>query len=240
MVLEKSSIELEFSQKYDREHSRNYFHKHRASFSRRLSHWRDLQLARAALRDAGNPDVVLDLPCGAGRFWPLLTDHGRRAIFAADNSADMLATAQHYQPEAIVRQVRAFQTSAFRIDMADCSVDGIFCMRLLHHVQASEHRQAILKEFFRVSRDSVVLSLWVDGNYKARRRAALERKRSEQGRLGKNRNRFVVAAAVIEREFAEAGFEVISARDFLPGYSMWRVYTLRKLSGGAHVDAGAA
>ena len=231
-MIDKSSVELEFSQKYNQDHSRNYFFKHKATLSRRLSHWRDLQLARKALRYAGNPDVILDLPCGAGRFWPLLTRNGKRSIWAADNSADMLATARHYQCDEIVGQVNSFQTSAFDIDMPAGSVDCIFCMRLFHHIQDVEHRLRILQEFQRVTRESVVLSLWVDGNFKARRRAALERKRAARGQQGKNRNRFVVAATTIEREFAEAEFEIVAALDFLPRYSMWRVYTLRKLSGG--------
>jgi len=33
---------------------------------------------------------------------------------------------------------------------------------------------------------------------------------------------------VIEAEFRRAGFKIIGQQDFLPGYAMWRVYTLRK------------
>jgi cyclopropane fatty-acyl-phospholipid synthase-like methyltransferase len=30
---------------------------------------------------------VLDLPCGAGRFWPLLAEKPNRVIIGADNSS---------------------------------------------------------------------------------------------------------------------------------------------------------
>lgn len=222
-------IELEFSRKYDRDHAEHYLHKHRDGLARRLSHWRDEQIARRALRQAGEPSLVLDLPCGAGRFWPLLAEQENRVILAADNSADMLATAAKFQAPAIVERVRLFQTSAFDIDLPDNSVDAIFCMRLMHHIADAEHRLAMLREFRRVSRDSVILSLWVDGNFKAWRRARLERRRAEQGRSEQNANRFVVPAKTIEAEFRQVGFHILGRHDFLPGYAMWRTYVLRKV-----------
>ena len=166
-------IELDFSRKYDRDHAYQYLHKHQDGIARRLSHWRDEQLARWALTRAGEPDLVLDLPCGAGRFWPLLAEHPSRMIFAADNSADMLAVAQSEQPPEVVARVETFQTSAFDIDMHDSAVDSIFCMRLLHHVADPQHRLAMLREFHRVTRDTPSRSLWVDGNDKAGKRKRL-------------------------------------------------------------------
>jgi SAM-dependent methyltransferase len=171
---------------------------------------------------------VLDLPCGAGRFWPMLCERPDRIVLAADNSADMLATARAAQPRDVVARIVTFQTSAFAIDLADEAVDGIFCIRLLHHIESPEHRLILLREFHRVSRDTAILSLWVDGNYKAWQRRRLEAKRAIQGWPSQNRNRFVVARPVIEEEFRQAGFGIVARLDFLPGYAMWRTYVLRK------------
>jgi ubiquinone/menaquinone biosynthesis C-methylase UbiE len=223
-----STIELEFSRKYDRAHAYEYLHKHQDSLSRRLSHWRDEQMARHALKLAGDPGLVLDLPCGAGRFWPLLAENPNRLIFAADNSADMLDIAEASQPMEVLKQVETFRTSAFAIDLTANAVDCIFCIRLLHHIEQPEHRLAILREFHRVSRDTVILSLWVDGNYKAWKRKRLEQRRAAEGRAEQSQNRFVVARDVIENEFRQAGFNIIAQQDFLPGYAMWRTYVLRK------------
>lgn len=224
----QSPIELEFSRKYDRTHAYEYLHKHQDGLSRRLSHWRDEQMARHALKLAGDPGLVLDLPCGAGRFWPLLAENPNRMILAADNSADMLDIAQASQPMEVLKQVETFRTSAFAIDLAANAVDCIFCIRLLHHIEQPEHRLAILREFHRVSRDTVIVSLWVDGNYKAWKRKRLEQRRAAEGRAGENQNRFVVAREAIESEFRQAGFRIIGQQDFLPGYHMWRTYVLRK------------
>ena len=96
------AIELEFSKKYDHDHARQYLKKHQDGLARRLSNWRDMQVARQALARADNPGLVLDIPSGAGRFWPLLAENPNRIILAADNSADMLETARTGQPAHIV------------------------------------------------------------------------------------------------------------------------------------------
>ena len=221
-------IKLEFSDKYDDQHAQEYLLKHKDNLARRLSHKRDEQLARGALAMAGEPGLVLDLPCGAGRFWPLLAEKPNRVIIGADNSEAMIETACAAQPPEVVARVRPLQTSAFAIDLPDNSVDSIFCMRLFHHIGEAAHRKTILSEFQRVSRDSVILSLWVDGNFKAWRRKKLEQRRSAKAEQDNYQNRFVLPAETVEEEFRAAGFRIQERLDFLPFYAMWRVYVLRK------------
>jgi ubiquinone/menaquinone biosynthesis C-methylase UbiE len=217
-------IKLAFSAKYDERHAQQYLRKHKTGLSRRLSHHRDEQLARRALTLAGDPGLVLDLPCGAGRFWPLLAEKPGRVIIGADNSTAMLQTALKAQPADVVKRVQPLHTSAFDIALPDNAVDSIFCMRLLHHIGEPAHRLAILREFERVTRDSVIVSLWVDGNFKAWKRKRLERTRGQKD----YQNRFVLPVATVEEEFRQAGFRIEEQLDFLPLYAMWRVYVLRK------------
>ncbi len=216
------------SDKYDLTHAQQYFDKHRQGFARRLSHWRDEQIARVALACAGEPGLVLDLPCGAGRFWPVLAQQPSRIIIAADNSANMLAIARQHQPASLEDRLQYLQTSAFAIDLPENAVDSVFCMRLLHHIATAENRLIMLREFHRISRDSLIISLWVDGNFKAWKRRRLEARRACSGDSGKNQNRFVLPRAVAEAEFVEAGFKVVKHYDFLPGYALWRTYLLEK------------
>jgi len=218
---------LPFSDKYDHVHAQAYWTKHRQGLSRRLSDWRDQQLARWALRQAGDPARVLDLPCGAGRFWPTLLADNSRQLIAADNSTAMLDVASKVHPAATLARVQLLHTSAFAIDLPDQSVNSIFCMRLLHHIESDAHRLTLLHECHRVTRDSLIISLWVDGNVKARRRERLEYKRAKRG-TAQNANRFVAKREHIEQLFAQAGFEIQGSKDFLPGYAMWRVYVLRR------------
>lgn len=226
-MTKKPEIELEFSEKYTREHAERYLRKHRTGLSRRLSTWREVQIARRALTLAGQPKQVLDLPCGAGRFWPMLAEQSNRTIIGADNSADMLAVACQGQPRDVVARVKPMQTSAFAIDLPDSAVDSVFSMRLLHHIGQPQDRLRLLQEFHRVSRDSVILSLWVDGNYKAWRECS-PRKQRKHAQSGSYQNRFVIPAKTIEAEFREAGFTIQEHLDFIPLYAMWRIYILRK------------
>jgi SAM-dependent methyltransferase len=221
--------DLPFTDRYDRRQSLAYFHRHRSTLARRLSNWRDMQVAREALKIAGDPALVLDLPCGAGRFWPLLAEHPGRTILGADSSADMLNVARSMQPPELVARVQTMQTSAFAIDLPDASVDSVFCMRLLHHIPESRHRLRMLQEMARVTRDSVIVSLWVDGNYMARRRQRLEARRARRNGEAQ-RSRFVIPAATVETEFAQCGLRIVDRLDFLPRYAMWRTYVLRKVS----------
>ena len=98
----------------------------------------------------------------------------------------------------------------------------------MHHIEKSADRVLMLKEFRRISSDTIIVSLWVDGNYQAWRRQRLARPRMTDGRSGENQNRFVVPRAVIEDEFRQAGFQILAYQDFLPGYALWRIYVLRK------------
>jgi SAM-dependent methyltransferase len=219
-------VDLEFSRKYDERHAQSYRAKHQDGLWRRLSHRRDEQLARKALALAGEPGLVLDLPCGAGRFWSVLAEKRSRVIIGADNSQSMIDVAMATQPAELTERVRPLHTSAFDIGLPDSSVDSIFCMRLLHHIGDVQHRLHILRECNRVTRDSLILSLWVDGNFKSWKRKRLERLRSE-GATG-YQNRFVLPADMVEDEFRSAGFQIQRHFDFLPLYAMWRVYVLRK------------
>ncbi len=224
--------ELDFSEKYSRQKADEYYAKHQSTFGRRFSNDWEQRMARRALRLAGDPGAVLDLPCGAGRFWALLAEAPGRRLYAADYSEGMLMVAKQLQPAEIASRFEVFQTSAFNIDMDDESVDNVFCMRLLHHVGEAKDRRRIYDEFRRITRDTVCLSLWVDGNYKAWRRQKLEQDRRSGKKPRKRKkqfqNRFIQPRKVLEREFIDAGFEIIGKVDFLPGYSLWRTYVLRK------------
>ncbi len=200
-----------------------------SDFSGRLAHWRDEQLARQALKAAGEPGLVLDLPSGVGRFWPVLTEHSNRVVVAADHSLEILASAEARFPAQKLERIKTLHTSPLSIDLSANAVDCIFCMRLFHHIEDSERRLAILHEFHRVTRDTVIVAMWVDGNIKSWRRKRMERIRATTEPLVIRKNRFVVSKTVIEGEFSAAGFEILGHHDVLPGYAMWRVYVLRKV-----------
>lgn len=189
----------------------------------RLAAWRTRQLLKRALRQAGDPNLVLDLPCGDGGLWPLLARHSNRVILAADSSADVLQQAQALQPSAVVERVRLLQTSAFAIDLPANAVECICCMRLFHRLATSKQRVAMLDELRRVTSDSVVISVQVDNIYRPRPAG-----NGQMPPPAGPQQPLLIPPAVIEAEFSQAGFRIVSHYDLLPVYTAQRIYVLRK------------
>ena len=154
-----SSIEIEFAERCDREHARVCGDTRPPRLLQRLTAWRDARLVRHALKVAGEPGLILDLACGSGRFWPVLGEHVNRVILASDNSQTMLDHARTHHPGALLKRVKTFQGSAFSIGLSANAVDCIFCLELFRHVPGSEVRAMLLREFHRVSRDTVIISV---------------------------------------------------------------------------------
>jgi len=215
-----------FSEKYDIEHARNYFEKHHAGLRQRLTNWREQGMARQALAMAGRPRSVLDLPCGTGRFWEVLAEEDGRRINVADNSRHMLDVGLALRSPQLVRRLGdVIHCSAFDTGLPDDYVECVFCFRLLHHIDQSADRVRMLKEFARISSGTVIVSLWVDGNYRAFRHRI---KRARQVRENGPRpyNRHVVRRADIEADFAAAGLSIVGHMDLLKFWEKWRVYVL--------------
>ena len=197
-----TSPHYDFSEKYDPNHAKEYFEKHKAGFWRRLSNWREIGMARRALVMAGRPSTVLDLPCGTGRFWEMLCEEPERQLFVADNSQSMIDVGIKCRPPQVTSRIgQALQCSAFETGLPENFVECVFCIRLLHHIARSEDRIRMLKEFARISSGTVVVSLWVDGNFKAYRlQRKLERRAKLEGR-SEQRDRTIVERSEVDREF---------------------------------------
>lgn len=218
----------EFSEKYDPEHARKYFHKHNTGFWRRLSTWREVGMARNALVLAGRPRSVLDLPCGTGRFWAMLAEEPERKIYVGDNSQSMIDAGLALRPRDVAARIeKSFCCSAFDTGLPDNFVECVFSIRLLHHIEKSADRILMLKEFARISSGTVIVSLWVDGNFRAWRHEINEARKARVRGAERPRDRFVVKRAEIEGDFAAAGLEVIGHTDFIKHWDKWRAYVLR-------------
>ena len=120
-------------------------------------------------------------------------------------------------PEAVT-----IQASAFSIPKPDNFVECVFSIRLLHHMSKSEDRLAVLREFKRVTSSTIIISLWIDGNYHSWRRSR------KPVRPGPSQDRYVIPRAVLLKEFAECGLTVVGRVDFLKFHSLWAAYVLRK------------
>jgi SAM-dependent methyltransferase len=219
--------ELPFEGKYSYEHAKSYYIKHQSA-RRHLTTWLEGLMIKRAARMAGNPKVILDLPCGFGRLWPAMIATGAMKISAADKSAGMLQVAKEMTPSNILSHVMCMLSTATEIELPDKSVDSVFCMRLLHHINDKNYRLAMYHSFQRVARDTVVVSLWSQNSmryYSNTKHKIREGKNSDTAERKGDRHFFNVQE--MEAEFIEGGFEIIGHIDMLPYISPWRAYVLK-------------
>ena len=209
---------------YSLDGAKHYAAHHDTSLRTRITTWRERALLATALRHIGGAESVLDVPCGTGRFWPVLFGSGAQEIIAADNSDGMLEVARAAWPGWADR-LRLLNTSIFALDLPDGAVDVVSCMRFMHHLALPEDRARALSELRRVCRRYVIASLWVDGNLQSGRRLRHDARHPPTAGYGPRR---CLPRAAFERECAAAGLAIETWFDVAPGWSMWRFYVLRK------------
>lgn len=209
------------SDHYDPNRARHYEEHHAKSLRTRLTSWRERQVLRHALRDAGHPESALDLPCGTGRFWPVFARAGVTRLVAADGSKGMLQVAEANRLGPGM-PAELLETSAFDMALPDRCVDFAACLRFYHHLSMPHDRQRLLSELRRVSRRHVAVSLWVDGNLAGNRRLRKPPPAPVAG-YGK---RLCRRRSEVEGEFREAGFRIVRHYDVWPHVYMWRLYLL--------------
>ena len=120
----------------------------------RLRRRREQAAVRRVLAELPAMERIADIPCGVGRWAPVLGERAER-IFGLDISWAMLerARAEHggKPPLTLAR------AEAERLPLADGSVDIVFCFALMKHLPP-EAKRAVLAEFARVSRRGLVVS----------------------------------------------------------------------------------
>lgn len=100
--------------------------------------------------------LVLDAPCGSGRFFEILSAAGR--ITMLDLNAAMLGTVRDNHGRN--GELYLLQGDVGNLPFADDSFDLCFCMRLFHHIGDDGLRRQMLGELARVSRRFVALSFY--------------------------------------------------------------------------------
>ena len=220
---------MEFSKKYHEEaFPEGYASKHGESVARRLNDRREQALLARCLKQAeqaaGRLNSIADIGCGPGRFWPTIHAAGSADLYGSDVSESMLRYARDRFDPAVGDRFALASGTVTALPFAEGAFDCVISMRLLHHFGDADERQLAISELTRVAGRFLIVSLWTDGNYKAWRRARLERRRGKRA----YQNRFVVPRETLESEFRRCGLEKINSYDLIPGYSQWRFYLLEK------------
>ncbi len=196
------------SRHLDPQEARKYLRKFQKGPLRRLSSWREKRLVRQAIQEALGEITpakehprLLDIPCGAGRFAPLIASMGVHYL-GADHSPHMLELCSQTLSEAGHPSLGFFRCDARAMSLGAQTVDLCCCLRLIHHFPEQEDRSNILANLRRISRGPVILS-FLDGEspkqWLHQARLALEGKKSRRTLLTKRQ---------LTQECAEAGFRL--------------------------------
>jgi SAM-dependent methyltransferase len=172
-----------------------------------------------AAGEAASAGLVLDLPCGYGRFAPLLLKLGARPV-NADLSFEMVRRAM----EASGRPGLAVDAKN-GLPFREGTFGAVFCMRLLHHIHDPADRLAILEELGRVSAGWGVISYYhSNALHKAQR--ALRRLRKKTPRRIR-----MIEGDGFTREAAAAGWTVVRDAALFRGLHAARIALLKKSTG---------
>lgn len=163
--------------------------------ARKTDAWEQRVVAEL-LAQAGAPHcgTVLDLPCGHGRFTPLLTECAEHLI-QGDLAASMLERRVQASDWAVQGSLLALPFRADAVDLA-------FCFRVLHHFPEATLRARAIAELGRVSRRWVLTSYYDAGSFPVWR----DRLRGRQRKLTS------CSHADFDNEAAAAGLRVVTRR----------------------------
>ena len=102
--------------------------------------------------------LILDAPCGYGRFSRLLLGAGVRLV-SSDLAFPMVERAVENRES---RRHIGGVTADFRrgLPFKSGAFEYVFSMRLFHHLHVGEDREAVLQEFARIAKEGVLLSFY--------------------------------------------------------------------------------
>jgi len=188
----------------------------------RLVHGREMRILRRILHKIGPSSLpVLDIPCGYGRFSKLLQERGF-SLISSDLSFPMVKRAikKHEEPGGILGiVVDAKKGLPFKRDVFFL----LLSMRFFHHVHEKDEREVILKKFFRVTSDWVILSY-----YQKNLLHILQRKLRRRVMRKKTRIK-MVSRREFHEEIRGAGLRVVKVFPVFRGMHAHHIALLRKI-----------
>jgi SAM-dependent methyltransferase len=125
----------------------------------RMVHHREKRILERIFDGMGKKSgLALDIPCGYGRFTPLLHRQGFIPV-SSDYSFSMVKRALKSYPDMPLHG--GFIADAKNLlPLKDGTAEVILSMRFFHHIHNERERGAVLSEFSRVTRKWVVLSFY--------------------------------------------------------------------------------
>jgi SAM-dependent methyltransferase len=160
----------------------------------------EARVIRRLLGDLPAVHDALDVPCGSGRLAPVLAGLGIPGVTGVDRSLAMARLARDAGEASV-------QGDAGSLPFAARSADVVVGVRLLHHFTGRGERVRILREFARVTRGPVLVSLYRRWTLEGLRRRLRPKRPST--RVG-------LTMREVRRDAAEAGLTLVRYASLLP------------------------
>jgi len=211
---------------FDAHGVKDYEQKRYRGLDQRMVNSRENRIIRRILKSIMMKDTeglqFLDVPCGYGRFTPLLLT-GSSGLINSDLSFFMVKRAVE-QGQAVQKDISGAVADTKRgLPFKAESFDLLFSMRFFHHVHERSKRNAILKEFNRVTKKWVILSY-----YKSNLLHQLQRKMRRKVKR-RQTSISIISSQRFRKEVIDAGFEIIKVYPLIRGiHSQWIAF-LRKV-----------
>ncbi len=143
------------NERFRREGYAEYYEgRYRSFLKGTLKHRMRCAVLRRAFREVPPGSLVLDIPCGTGRFTGFLLSRGYRVV-GADIAPEMIRIAQG-KAGGIPGVLGWAAADATRMPLPDKSVDSVLTMRLFHLIP-KDVRPLVYRELARVCRGPLVL-----------------------------------------------------------------------------------
>lgn len=108
------------------------------------------QIVKLVLSKLPSNSLIVDVPCGLGRFSDIIIQLGHRYV-----GMDVNFEGARYASERLDKSLPTMQASIFSLPLANNSADFVISVRMMHHFQSVEIEQA-LKEFSRIAPQGLV------------------------------------------------------------------------------------
>jgi len=208
---------------FEKHEVEEYERKRYRGIDQRLVHGRERRLLRKFLHKIGEaPLLVLDIPCGYGRFSNIILDRDF-SLVSSDLSFHMVKRAREKGAQsnsrflsgvvADAKQGLPFKKGAFSL---------LLSMRFFHHVHEKDEREFILKEFSRATSSWIILSY-----YQRNLLHILQRKLRR--RIKRSRTRIkMIPRKEFYKEVEGAGLKVVKIFPLLRGIHAHHIALLKK------------
>ncbi len=169
---------------------------------------------------------VLDLPCGASRFLPLLADLGYQ-VTESDASPAMLRQGMRAAEKLgmPIDPQRFVAADILHTPFSDGQFDAVLCNRMFHHFNESTTRRAALHELSRISRGPIVLSFFCAASWDGvsfHLRHLLHDKRTL--------DRVPIRLSTFRRDWEAEGLRMTDSAATRPGISKQRYLRLERVA----------